>query len=101
MAVGGMLDRFGARNLRVVAEAAVLLHEHPQWAVWLPAVGGEWVAVRPAGSRPPDKEMPMIWVRAGTAAELAAEMLRADVALSGDWPLAAVAGPVVLPRLAG
>ena len=83
VAVVDVLERLGARGLRAVAEAGVLLYEHPRWAVWLPTVGGEWVAVRPAGARAPGKEMPMVWVRAGTAGELAAQMARADGALSG------------------
>jgi hypothetical protein len=83
VAAGGVLDRLGARGLRAAAEAAVLLYEHPRWAIWLPGAGGEWVAVRPAGSRPPGQEMPMVWVRAGTAGGLAAQMVRADAALSG------------------
>jgi hypothetical protein len=77
------LDRLSARDIRVFAEVAVLLHTHPQWAVWLPVGDREWTAVRPAGSRPPDPEVPMVWVRARTAGELAAMMRRTDAQLPG------------------
>jgi hypothetical protein len=65
-----------------LAELAVLYRDHPRWAVWIPAAGGEWAAARPAGSRPPAPEVPMIWVHAGTAAELGRRMSRADAGLS-------------------
>jgi hypothetical protein len=81
--LGGVLDMLGARGMRVLAEAAVLLHTHPPWAVWLPAGGREWVAVRPASSQPPAPEMPSVWVTARTAGELAEKMMRADDALPG------------------
>lgn len=77
-ALGEALDRVGAGGIRVLAETAVLLHAHPRWAVWLPAGGREWTAVRPAGSIPPGPEAPMVWVHAETASGLAAMMQRAD-----------------------
>ena len=77
-ALGDALERLDAGSVRVLAEVAVLLRAHPQWAIWLPAGGREWTAVRSAGSSPPGPEMPMIWVRAGTAGELADMMGRAD-----------------------
>ena len=55
--------------------------DHPRWAVWVPAAAGEWAGPRPAGSRPPGPEVPMLWVRAGTAAELGGQMARADAGL--------------------
>jgi hypothetical protein len=76
------LGPFGARLPRGLAEAAILLCAFPQWAVWLPADGGVWTAVRPAGSMPPGPEAPMVWVRAGTAGELAGLMQAADARLS-------------------
>ncbi len=53
----------------------------PQWAVWLPADRGAWTAVRPADSMPPGPEARMVWVRAGTAGELASLMQAADARL--------------------
>jgi len=81
-ALGDVLDRLGAHSVRSLAEAAVLLRAFPRWAVWLPADGGTWTAVRPAGSIPPGPEAPMLWLRAGTAAELAALMRAADARLT-------------------
>jgi hypothetical protein len=80
-ALGAALDRLGASGLRAVAEAAVLLHAYPQWAIWLPAGGREWTAVRPAGSMPPGPEVPAVWVRAETAGQLAVLMRRTDTQL--------------------
>ena len=76
------LGPLGADRPRGLAEAAILLCAFPRWAVWLPAKGGRWTAVRPDGSMPPDQEAPMVWVRAGAAAELAALMQAADARLS-------------------
>jgi hypothetical protein len=59
-ALGDALDRLGARDIRVLAEAVVLLRAHPHWAVWLPADGGGWTAVRPAGWMPPGPEVPAV-----------------------------------------
>ena len=81
-ALGDALDRLGAGNFRVLAEAAILLRDHPRWAVWLPASDHDWTAVRPASSRPPGPEVPMLWVHAGTAGELARMMRAADAQLS-------------------
>lgn len=68
-------------RLALTAEAAVLLHEHPGWAVWLPRDRrGEWTAARAASTRPPGPDVPMLWVRAGTADELAHMMRAADAA---------------------
>lgn len=85
-ALGDALDRLGASGLRIVAEAALLLLRHPHWAVWLPVGEHEWAAVRSAGSRPPGLDVPMLWVHASTAGELADKMMRAETALSGGWP---------------
>ena len=66
-----------------LAEAVILLRDHPQWAIWLPASGGDWTAIRPASSRPPSPELPTIWVHADTASELAELMQAADEQVSG------------------
>jgi hypothetical protein len=80
----------GARAVRVtpgeeavLAEAIILLRDHPQWAIWLPASGGDWIAIRPASSRPPTPELPTIWVHADTASELARLMRSTDEQVSG------------------
>jgi hypothetical protein len=77
-ALGDAMERLDAGSIRVLVEVAILLRAHPQWAIWLPVGGREWTAVRPAGSSPPSPEIPMIWVRAATAGELADMMRRAD-----------------------
>ena len=64
-------------------EAVILLRVHPQWAIWLPASGGDWTAIRPASSRPPSPELPTIWIYADTASELAQLMRSADEQVSG------------------
>jgi hypothetical protein len=68
--------------LQVITEVIVLHREFPAWAVWLPDRGRPWIAVRPASARAAGPELPMIFVRAGTAAELGAWMRRADAGLS-------------------
>jgi hypothetical protein len=80
----------GARAVRVtpeeeavLAEAIILLRDHPQWAIWLPASGGAWTAIRPASSRPPSPELPTIWLHADTAGELARLMRSTDEQVSG------------------
>jgi hypothetical protein len=81
-AVRGLLEQFGVADARTLAEAVTLHRDHPRWAVWLPAAGGRWAAVRPVGLRPPGSELPMLWVRADTAEELGARMQQADTGLS-------------------
>jgi hypothetical protein len=83
-ALSEALDRLGAGPARLLAEVAVLVRAFPRWAVWLPAGGGLWTAVRPAGLMPPGPEVPMVWVRAGAAGELAALMRAADAQISPD-----------------
>jgi hypothetical protein len=80
----------GARAVRVtpeeeavLAEAIILLRDHPHWAIWLPASGADWNAIRPASSRPPSPELPTIWVHADTASELARLMRSTDGQVSG------------------
>jgi hypothetical protein len=79
--VRGILEPLGVANAAVLAKVVMLYLDHPLWAVWLPA-GGGWAAVRPAGSRPPGPEAPMVWVRGDTAEELGARMRQADAGLS-------------------
>lgn len=79
--VRSLLEEFGLTNAGALAETVSLNSNHPLWAVWLPAVGRGWVAVRPAGSRPPGPEVPMLWVIADSATELSARMRFADAAL--------------------
>ena len=85
MALGVALDRLGAGSVRGFAEVAFLARAFPQWAICRQADGRLWVAVRSAGSRPPGPETPAVWVRAGSAAELADRMRAADTGLSPDW----------------
>ena len=64
------------------APAAVPSLARSMWASVVPmADRGEWVAMRPAESVPPGPEAPMVWVRAGTAGELADLMKAADAQL--------------------
>ena len=71
-----------AEASEAIAQVIVLYREFPAWAVWLPHGGRRWTAVRPASARAPAPEVPMIWVHAGTAAELAARMRGADAQLT-------------------
>lgn len=80
-ALGDAVDRLGAGRVRGLVEVVALVHAHPRWGIWLAADGREWTAVRPAGLMPPGPEAPMVWVRAGTAGELASRMRAADDAL--------------------
>jgi hypothetical protein len=82
--VRGVLEGAGVTDALVIAETVALCWDHPQWAVWRPAPGGRWVAVRPAGSRPPGPELATVWVQADSAGELDARMRRADGALVPD-----------------
>jgi hypothetical protein len=80
-ALGEALERLGAGSTRRLTEVVVLVCAFPRWAIWVPAGGGTWTAARPAGSMPPGPEAPMVWVRAGTAGELAGLMRTADARL--------------------
>lgn len=77
---------YGAADAETFAVVAALCRDHPRWAVWPPASpGGQWTAVRPAGSRSPGPEVPMVWVQAATTVELGEGMRHADAALKpGD-----------------
>jgi hypothetical protein len=65
-----------------MAEVISLYREFPAWAVWLPSAGRSWTAVRPASGRAPGPELPMVWVHAGTAAQLAERMRRVEQQLA-------------------
>jgi hypothetical protein len=80
--VRDLLEQVGFTDALTLAELTVLQRDHPRWAVWTPAAGGEWAAARPAGSRPPGPEVPMLWVFGGSTAELGGRMSRADTGLS-------------------
>ena len=71
-----------AETSEVIGQVIALYREFPAWAVWLPHRGRRWAAVRPASARPPAPDLPMIWVHADTAAELAARMRGADAQLT-------------------
>jgi hypothetical protein len=88
-----------------ISQVIALYREFPAWAVWLPYRGRPWMAVRPASARAPGADLPMIWVRAGTAAVICPDAGRgraADPAAghgladadadAGDW------GPGLLAR---
>jgi hypothetical protein len=67
---------------QAIIQVVALYREFPAWAVWLPYRGRRWAAVRPASARAPGPDLPMIWVHADTAAELAARMRSADAQLA-------------------
>jgi hypothetical protein len=71
-----------AETSEVISQVIALYREFPAWAVWLPHRGRPWAAVRPASARAPAPDLPMIWVHADTAAELAARMRGADAQLA-------------------
>lgn len=78
------------------ADAAELLRNYPQWAIWLPAQGRDWTAVRPSSSRPPGPGLPMAWVHADTSAELAGRMRSVNEQISGGcWPAGGSGSPQV------
>lgn len=69
-------------DAETLAVITILYQEHSRWAVWPPlSASGQWTAVRPAGSRPPGPEVPLLWVSAATAAGLGKRMRDADAAL--------------------
>jgi hypothetical protein len=71
-----------AETSGAISQVIVLYREFPAWAVWLPYRGRRWTAVRPASARAPGPDLPMIWVHADAAAELAARMRSADAQLA-------------------
>jgi len=81
-AVRAVLGQLGSTNSQALAEVVSLCRDYPLWAVWPAVLGRGWVAVRPAGSRPPGPEVPLIWVFGENSADLAARMCVADSALT-------------------
>jgi hypothetical protein len=64
-----------------IAEVIGLHREFPAWAVWLPHDRRQWIAARPASSRAPGPDLPMIWAQATSATALADQMRAADAQL--------------------
>ena len=81
-AVCAVLGQLGSANAQALAEIVSLCRDHPLWAVWPAVLGRGWVAVRPAGSRQPGPEVPLVGVFGETSADLAARMCVADSALT-------------------
>jgi hypothetical protein len=82
------LDQLGGGDGGHLDQMYLLVRAFPRWAIWQPVGSGEWTAVRSASSRPPDPELPMVWVQAANAGELADRMWRAEtqVALRDGQP---------------
>jgi hypothetical protein len=72
------LDGLDYDARQAITEVIGLHREFPAWAVWLPNAGRTWTAVRMASARAPSPDLPTIWVRAATTAELTARMASAD-----------------------
>jgi hypothetical protein len=71
------LDSPDCEVIVVAAQLAALHLGFPAWGIWPPA-NGKWTAVRPASTRPPAPDLPMLWVQAATPVELAARMHAAN-----------------------
>jgi len=82
-AEGARAAQVAAEEDATLAEAIILLRDHPQWAIWRPTSGSNWTAIRPASSGPPAPELPTIWVHADTPEELARLMQASDEQISG------------------
>jgi hypothetical protein len=80
--VRAVLGQLGSANAEALSEIVSLCRDHPLRAVWPAVLGRGWVAVRPAGSRAPGPEVPLVWVFGETSADLAARMCVADSALT-------------------
>jgi hypothetical protein len=61
-----------------IIQLIALYREFPVWAVWRPYRGHGWIAVRPASSRAPGPDLPMVWVHGQNAAELSRRMSAVD-----------------------
>jgi hypothetical protein len=83
---------------RDIAGVIALHREFPAWAVWLPDVGRQWIAVRPASWRAPSSDRPTIWVEARTAAALADRMRAVDAQLAPPPPATDAAGRPASPQ---
>ena len=77
-----VLAGLGSEETQALIQVIALYREFPAWAVWLPHRRRQWTGVRPASARAPVPDLPMIWVHAGTAEELAARMRGADAQLT-------------------
>jgi hypothetical protein len=82
-AEGAGAAQVAADEEATLAEAVILLRDHPHWAIWRPVSGSNWTAIRPASSGPPAPELPTMWVHAYTASELARLMRACDEHVSG------------------
>ena len=85
-ALGDALDRLGARNLRDLAEVAILLRTHPQWAVWYARLGipldpASTIMTRPAPPKP-DLETTRLTPAQLAAARASITMIRDAAGLS-------------------
>jgi hypothetical protein len=78
-----LLETLGVPEALEIAEVVALYRDHPRWAVWLPAPGGQWAAARSASRHPPGPGMAMIWVEAETPALLGDRMRGVDAQLAG------------------
>lgn len=76
------LAGLGPEDRQAISQVIALHREFPAWAVWLPYRGRRWAAVRPASERAPGPDLPMIWVHADTAAELATRLRGTDAQLA-------------------
>ena len=80
-AIHEALAGLDSATTRTLAETVILLRKHPSWAVWMPAGRRDWTATRPASSRSPGPDLPMVWAHAATSAELDNLMRAADAQL--------------------
>jgi len=76
------LAGLGPEARQAVIQVIVLLREFPAWAAWPPRRERSWTAVRPASARAPGADLPMVWVQAVSAAELADRMRGVDAQLA-------------------
>jgi hypothetical protein len=81
-----VLNDLDPGDREAISQLIVLHRELPAWAVWLPCRGRPWIATRAASSRVPGPGLPMMWVQALTAAELANRMRAIEAQLSSPSP---------------
>jgi hypothetical protein len=72
------LDGLNLEARQAIIQVIKLHREFPSWAVWLPSGGRSWTAVRPASGRPPGPDLPLVWVHAESAGQLASRMRGVD-----------------------
>jgi hypothetical protein len=75
--LGDVLSGMDTAAAQTAVDIVLLHRDFPAWAVWLP-LQGIWTATRPASSRPPGPELPMLWVRGESARQLADRMRATD-----------------------